>query len=74
MTVYQKHLTSNIQQQVEEIFGKQFGALFGGAGQGGRPRSGEQPEPAAEAAAVASSTPAAPVEAPQAPNFCTLVV
>ncbi|KAH7727493.1 Protein NPR-20 [Aphelenchoides avenae] len=28
-------------------------APFGGDGQGGRPRSGEQPEPAAEAAAVA---------------------
>jgi hypothetical protein len=75
MTAYQKQLTSNIQQQVEEIFGKQFGALFGGSsssGGSGRSRSGEVLD-SSSSPAPATAPPSA-LEAPQPPNFCTLIV
>lgn len=70
-TAYQKAVTSNFKQQVEEIFGKHFGSLF----EAGSSKSTEaaSTEPSNEAT-TASSGSAAPAEAPKTPNFCTLIV
>ncbi|KAI1720075.1 pepsin inhibitor-3-like repeated domain-containing protein [Ditylenchus destructor] len=73
-TAYQKAVTTNFRQQVEDIFGKHFGQLFD-AGSGSK--SGEVPavEPSNEAVRDSGvSTPSAPLEAPKTPNFCTLIV
>jgi len=65
-TAYQKQVTSNFRQQVEGIFGKHFGQLFGGS------KGSEASE--VEASSEAPVTAAAPVEPPKTPNFCTLVI
>jgi len=72
-TAYQKAVTTNFKQQVEEIFGKHFGSLFE-TGSSGTSKSTEVSavEPSSEAPSV--GTTAAPAEAPKTPNFCTLIV
>lgn len=65
MTAYQKQLTTSLQAQVKEIFGNQFASLFGQKGSS---------EVATTVAPVSEETAtAAPLEAPDAPNFCTLI-
>uniref|UniRef100_A0A914QAC1 Uncharacterized protein n=1 Tax=Panagrolaimus davidi TaxID=227884 RepID=A0A914QAC1_9BILA len=68
MTAYQTHLSSSLQQQVKEFFSNQLAQLFGS----GRVNSSM---PAATASPVSDEevTIAAPLEAPEAPNFCTIV-
>uniref|UniRef100_A0A1I7YUC7 Pepsin-I3 domain-containing protein n=1 Tax=Steinernema glaseri TaxID=37863 RepID=A0A1I7YUC7_9BILA len=66
MTQYQKYLNSNIQSQVEELFGKHFSGLFNRANVRKHSRD-ESTTPAPD------STTEAPQEAPVAPNFCTTI-
>jgi len=72
-TAYQKAVTTNFKQQVEEIFGKHFGSLFE-TGSSATSKSTEVSavEPSSEA--PSTGTTAAPAEAPKTPNFCTLIV
>ena len=68
MTAYQAQLSSSLQQQVKEIFGDQLAALFGN-GRVNSTLSASTPAPIESDA----TTTAAPIEAPDAPNFCTIV-
>jgi hypothetical protein len=70
-TAYQKAVTSNFRQQVEEIFGKHFGQLFE-SGTSSKSQEASTPEPSGEASS--STAAAAPLEAPKTPNFCTLII
>uniref|UniRef100_A0A914CFK4 Pepsin inhibitor-3-like repeated domain-containing protein n=1 Tax=Acrobeloides nanus TaxID=290746 RepID=A0A914CFK4_9BILA len=68
MTAYQNQLNANLQKQVQEIFGEDFGRFFG---------RGTTVSPNQENNDVISSgvtTPATPpLQAPEAPNFCTVI-
>ena len=66
MTAYQKQLTASLQSQVKEIFGERLAALFG-SHKGSAEDTSAQPIDEA-------TTAAAPLEAPQAPNFCTIIL
>ncbi|TKR62650.1 hypothetical protein L596_026577 [Steinernema carpocapsae] len=66
MTSYQKYLNSNIQSQVEELFGKHFSGLFNRANVRKHSRD-ESTTPAPEA------TTETPQVAPEAPKFCTTI-
>jgi len=66
-TAYQKAITSNFKQQVEDIFGKHFGGLFE-TSSSKTSTDVSAVEPSSEAVTVA------PLEAPKTPNFCTLIV
>uniref|UniRef100_A0AC34PY25 Pepsin inhibitor-3-like repeated domain-containing protein n=1 Tax=Panagrolaimus sp. JU765 TaxID=591449 RepID=A0AC34PY25_9BILA len=68
MTAYQAQLTSSLQAQVKEIFGDQLASLFGSAGRKGQKST--TPKPITDEAV----TTAAPLEAPDAPSFCTIIV
>jgi len=70
MTAYQAQLSSSLQQQVKELFGDQLAQLFGsGRVNNGSSSSASTPIPQTDEA----TTTAAPLEAPEAPNFCTIV-
>lgn len=58
MTVYQKSVSSSLEQQLGEL----FGAAFAGQARVNRPTA--EPAPTSDA----------PVVAPKTPNFCTLIV
>jgi hypothetical protein len=68
MTAYQAQLSSSLQQQVKELFGDQLAQLFGS----GRVNS-SMPATTASSVSDEEATTAAPLEAPEAPNFCTIV-
>ncbi|KAE9552880.1 hypothetical protein FO519_003907 [Halicephalobus sp. NKZ332] len=65
MTAYQKQLTASLQSQVKEIFGERLAALFG-SHKGSAEATTVQPDDA--------TTAAAPLQAPQAPDFCTMIL
>jgi len=69
-TAYQKQVTSNFRSQVEDIFGKHFGQLFGAPGSS----KSQDGSVAIEASSEAPVTAAAPLEPPKTPNFCTLII
>jgi hypothetical protein len=69
-TAYQRQVTSNFRSQVEDIFGKQFGQLFGNV-PGSKSAAGST---AVETSSEAPVSNAAPIEPPKTPNFCTLVI
>uniref|UniRef100_A0A914XWL3 Pepsin inhibitor-3-like repeated domain-containing protein n=1 Tax=Panagrolaimus superbus TaxID=310955 RepID=A0A914XWL3_9BILA len=68
MTAYQAQLSSSLQQQVKELFGDQLAQLFG-SGRVNSTSVASTPAPQSDEATTA----AAILEAPEAPNFCTIV-
>uniref|UniRef100_A0AC34FFG6 Pepsin inhibitor-3-like repeated domain-containing protein n=1 Tax=Panagrolaimus sp. ES5 TaxID=591445 RepID=A0AC34FFG6_9BILA len=68
MTAYQAQLSSSLQQQVKELFGDQLAQLFG-SGRVNSSSMATTPAPESDEATTA----AAILEAPEAPNFCTIV-
>jgi len=74
-TEYQRAVTGQFRQQVEEIFGKHFGQIFGGSSsQTNSAGSNEVSAPAAQRPQQPSETTPTALEAPKTPNFCTLIV
>jgi site-specific DNA-cytosine methylase len=69
MTAYQAQLSSSLQQQVKELFGDQLAQLFGS----GRVNSTSSTASTPLIESDEATTTAAPLEAPEAPNFCTIV-
>uniref|UniRef100_A0A7E4W0L4 Pepsin-I3 domain-containing protein n=1 Tax=Panagrellus redivivus TaxID=6233 RepID=A0A7E4W0L4_PANRE len=69
MTAYQKQVTASLQQQVKNIFGDQLASLFGGSSR----HSGNRLATTTTASPADTTTSAATLEAPDAPNFCTII-
>jgi hypothetical protein len=75
-TAYQKAVTTNFKQQVEEIFGKHFGNLFEAGSSSSKSGEGASAEPSTDGPTTAPGAVSAapPSEPPKTPNFCTLIV
>jgi hypothetical protein len=71
-TAYQKAVTNNFKQQVQDIFGKNFGSLFE-ASSSKSSTEASAIEPSSESPSASSTAPQQ-LEAPKTPNFCTLIV